>query len=211
MISRIEKRAQGLVARAQSELDYLESRGEDGDAGEKGGREGLAREMEVMMQKVKAKHPDWSEREKGFYEVKRGGLEVQGNGEGGDRDGDVEMRDVVDARPRRRTATVVKKEVSRELRELVDDGVKELEAYDGHARRTVEYYRGPLERMRRKSGAQVSFDLGSEGSGSRANREGMGEREIRRMSTGMPSTRVVAREPVMSPKSIEELTRRGSK
>ena len=104
--------------------------------------------------------------------------------------------------PPRRTARAIRKDLSSALKEVVDCGVKEMEAYDNHAQEVVAFYRQALERRMERGGG------GTGGGILRNGNEGLIDpKAIRRMSNGMPVTGVSMVQATRSYENMEELVR----
>ena len=151
-----------------------------------------------------------------------------------DGDGDIEMggmREDLNGNgrangSRRLTETEIREKLSKALKDLVDEGVKQLEEYDTHTKRVRKQYEEALEREKLRtgslsalttSGPGMGASMGtSSGSGSRGIlsnafiQSPVDEEQIRRTSTGMPVI-CQARPPVGAYETFEQLARRGSK
>ena len=145
MLGLVERRGEALVAKAREELAILEESGS-------GEVDGVATqvnkdEMEEMLRKIKA--PAKKDAVPGEYELKEGELRgAYSSSATSNTDRDVEMES-----PSNRTARTVREELSGMLKELVNRGVSEIEAYDGHAELVSNYYRQALERSNSRSGS----------------------------------------------------------
>ena len=216
MMFLIEKRGEDLVAGAREELARLEEDGVDEGEGWEGN--GVGREeLDEMIKRIRV--PRRADAKGEEYEVKEGDFAIKPAERltMGDTslpvtdDGDVQMGGMHDS-PRARNATQIRLELSRDLRELVERGVREMEAYDVHAQETTKVYKDALER---RKGKGKSTSVPVPGGGILKNRHDeilVDRNQVQRMSTGMPLVGMVPQAQVArSFENIEEVVRRGSK
>lgn len=162
MLSLAQQHADKLVARARKELDALERGSEDtlifeeeGETPEENAKkELLKKEVAETMQRLKI--PARKDAKSEEYELKPGSLEVKTPSAPISGDGDVEMGGMNNGPSKRRTATVIREELSRNLKDLVDQSAKEMEAYDTHSLGVYNHYKQALERRNSKTAAPLS-------------------------------------------------------
>ena len=220
MLGLVEKRAETLAKKAREEIAALNAGPAEEDfVGESRDAE-TKKEIEAMLKRIRV--PAKKDAQVREYEVKPGNFEFKAISAGdGDEDG-VQMSGMEESLfvPERnvRTAAMITKELSWELRNLVDRAVAEMEAYDRHAEGVSLHYKQALERRTVRTGApwNVVPGVGNGGGGILKNRneESPVDREaIRRMSTGMPFTGlgVQGAQAVRTFENIEGVARRGSK
>ena len=197
MLFLVERRSKELVEKAKKELETAEESDDDDGYGSDEGRE---EEMREMIRRVGVPKREASGSREGNFEVKEGDFAEKWKG----REGDVGMGGM--EKPKKRTATVIRAELSKELRDLIDVGATEIERYDGHARRRLRQYKEYLEKVKMKGGSMsVSAPVSAGGMGRGT--------DVRRISNGMPfvgaATTPVS--PLREFENIEALARRGSK
>ncbi|RDW88103.1 hypothetical protein BP6252_00135 [Coleophoma cylindrospora] len=90
----------------------------------------------------------------GDYEEKIGQWSWAKKPDPEERRGKDRERDVNMDRRNRRTTKVVKAEMSAALRELIEDGLKEMARYDRHAAETLDYYDNALKKERARFGKE---------------------------------------------------------
>lgn len=193
MLSLVQGQAESLTARAREELAFLERGSEDKLVDSEDGEESheLERqEIASMMERLKV--PAGKDAKSEEYEIKPGDLDPA-----------VKSADVV---PTERTASVVRQELSRVLRELVDKSAREMEEYDKHCVTVIDHYKEMLERRTGKPAAPPRSILKRTGS-----EQSPLSPENRRASAGQSFANAGAAPPVRTYESIEEVARRGSK
>jgi hypothetical protein len=224
MVALLRARGKDLVRRAEDELAGLEDAvgdygGERESEEVKKTREENRRSRNEMLRRVRSKAREGAKAED--YQVRPGNVDFKdripapatGNG-------DVEISGMGPSR----SAAAIRQELSLQLRDLVDRGVAELEAYDNHAAASTNMYKQALERQnqRRRSTStavvQPSVATGAGGFGGGILRNGheqspLDMTAVRRVSTGMPIGKFPAQpvQPVRTLESVEEVARRGSK
>lgn len=202
MVFLIEQQAKNLVARAQAELDSLREAGveEEWEAPQV-----RRQEMQEMMRRVRAKVREGAKGEE--YEFKKGDFDKQEEAGG---NADVAMGGMGDV-PGRRNAARIRYEIGRDLRELVEKGVREMEVYDVHTAETMKVYKEALERVKR-SGKFTSGTMPRTGILKNRNEEIMVDNQGRRMSTGIPIAGLPLQgQPIRTFENHEGFARRSSK
>ena len=162
MLSLAQQHAEKLVARARKELDALERGSEDTliseeeveTPGEKARKELVKKEVAETMQRLKT--PARKDAKSEDYELKPGALEVKISAVPVSGDGNVEMGGMNNGPSKRRTAAVIREELSRNLRDLVDHSTEEMEIYDAHSLGVYNHYKQALERRNSKTAAPPS-------------------------------------------------------
>jgi hypothetical protein len=149
------------------------------------------------------------------YELKPGAPELQPPSIRTDSAGDTEMGGMATAP--RRTATIIREELARNLRELVDMSVKELEANDVYAKGVLMHYKQNYERKTGKPAptptptpALPKSILRNSGAGS-SEHSPISPIDPRRMSAGHIFANAGAGHATRNLESIGEIARRGSK
>jgi hypothetical protein len=198
MMFLIEQQGKRLVARAKEELDHLS--GDEVDGGWEAPRAGKE-ELEAMIKRVRVEARKGEE-----YEVKKGDYDQKA----GEQNGDVAMGGMDDI-PKRRSAAQIRYKLTKDLNELVRRGVREMDAYDAHAKETTKVYWEALERGKRNG----KFTFGQVPRGGilkTRNEEIMVDDQVRKLSTGMPVVGLPPQDqPVRTFENLGELARRGSK
>jgi hypothetical protein len=218
MLSLVQQQAEKLVANAREELDALERGSEDTlvfeeeeeTPEEKAKKELVKNEVANMMQRLKVRVRKDAKSED--YELKPGNPIFKTPAI--PKDDDIEMGGVNDEPPKRRTATVIREELSRDLRELADKSVKEMEAYDTHTLGVSNHYRQALERRTGKSVAPPPAPTGPRSilkNTSSTDSTPVSPMDSRRMSAGHIFAHAAAGQPVRTYESIGDVARRGSK
>jgi hypothetical protein len=216
MLALVQQHADNLVARAREELDALEGASdgamefEDGEDQAK--KESMKNEISSMMARLKA--PMKGDAKSKDYELKPGAPELQTPTTRKNSGGDTEMGGT-SAAPRR-TATVIRAELAKNLRELVDSSVKDLEANDVHAKGVLAHYKQNYERKTGKPAptpapAAPKGILKNSGAGS-SEHSPISPNDPRRMSAGHFFANAGVGQPVArNLESIGDIARRGSK
>lgn len=213
------------MRRAEEELADLEGDSDDYDEKiereeARKRREESRQSREEMLKRVRVKAREGAKAED--YEVNPGSLEFRGAPLDVTGHGDVEMSGMGSSR----SAATIRQELSLQLRDLVDRGVAELEAYDNHAAESTNMYKQALKRREERRGststsavqspiATSAGGLGGGGFGGGILRNGheqslVDATAIRRMSTGVPTVGAAPVQPVRAFESVEEVARRAS-
>jgi len=217
MLSLVQQQAGRLVARAREELDALEKGSEDTlvfeeeeTPEEKVKKDLVSKEVQNMVQRLKA--PVKKNAKSEDYELKPGSPIFKAPA--APQDTDVEMGGMNNESPKSRTATVIREELGRNLRELVDKSVREMEAYDTHALGVSNHYKQALERRTGKAAPPPSAPTGPKSilknTGS-SDSTPVSPLDNRRMSAGQIFAQATAGQPVRTYESIGDVARRGSK
>ncbi|KAL3421294.1 hypothetical protein PVAG01_07739 [Phlyctema vagabunda] len=162
MITAIEKRGLELTQRAKEELANIESRTGpevDGAVEEERRRQRVEDEesfkrLMLSLRTVREEGRDYEEKPADWAAK----IQAENNARrteehaAPDGDGDTEMHDVT-RQQQQRTSYAVRTEWSRDLKELVSEGVKAMLAYDVHADKTYQFYKDALARARARSAA----------------------------------------------------------
>ncbi|KAH6669985.1 hypothetical protein B0J14DRAFT_565753 [Halenospora varia] len=148
MFALVQRRADDAIAKAKEELDALE-RDEDGesldldlleeekDENEVREREMRQRGVDVMFERLKA--PMSKDSKEGDYELRIEDLIASANA-------DVQMGNTSTTTvPKRRTPKLIREELSQYLKDIVDNAVVEMEAYDDHGEKFASGYKAALE------------------------------------------------------------------
>jgi hypothetical protein len=156
MVYLIGKRGEALVRKAKEELDARE--GQDEDEGEEIRRE-RRRDLDALRQRLRVAARETVKGEE--YEVKPGTFisppaPAQEPSVG--LDGDVQMGGTDFPALQIRTSTVIRKELTKGLCDLVTRGTAELEAYDFHARNneSMRQYLAAAERYKTRNNSLSS-------------------------------------------------------
>ncbi|KAE8449762.1 hypothetical protein EG329_007537 [Mollisiaceae sp. DMI_Dod_QoI] len=233
MMFLVEQQAERLAAKAREELSDF---GSDSEDGEREQREKRNRQKSVdalfASTRVSAKKGARSEDfEFKVEKVPSNALPAKPGGPVGG-DGDVTMGGTeILTTPRSppgedddidmdniRSPREVLTSLSSDLKDLVNRGAPQMQAYDIHAKTVVQHYKQALDRRASRTGSMASpINTAYGGTGGGILRKGsdaspVDTHGIRRMSSGMPITGFsMGQQPVRVPETIEELARRGSK
>jgi len=131
-------------------------------------------------------------------------------------DGDVEMGGM-DTNNRPTTAKQIRQALARELRDIVDESVKQLKLYDTHCAQTLRPYQDALDRRIARGEARPTPIRTASGPGpvrgilnNRNESSPIDQNAIRRMSKDMPIAGISPQKPVRNYGDMESMTRRGS-
>jgi hypothetical protein len=213
MLALVQQHANVLVARAWDELDGLE-RGSEGtvdfeDEEDNAKKAAVKNEISSIMARLKAPMKEGASSKD--YELKPGAPELHTTTTRTDSAGDTEMGGM-SAAPRR-TAAVIREELARNLRELVESSVKELEANDVHAKGVLMHYKQNYERKTGRPAPTPTLPksiLRNSGAGS-SEHSPTSPIDSRRMSAGHNFANAGAGHVTRNMGSIGEIARRGSK
>ncbi|CZR53739.1 uncharacterized protein PAC_03619 [Phialocephala subalpina] len=217
MMFLVEQRAKRLASKAKETVEAAESDDEDAADNEKEKAKQKSIDACFAAMRVPAKKGARSE----DFEYRAGNTTTMGTARGSDGENrDIEMSGTEETLRsplngdvnNELTQTQVLTALSKEMRDLVERGTAEMQAYDGHAKQVIAHYQQALDRRTgRKGSAQVSVasPVNNFAGGSPVD---LHLQNFRRSSTGMPrvgSSGGGGQQPVRVPESIEELARRG--
>ena len=154
----LQARGKELLQKAEEELAGL---GENGEVGGENGearrkRDDIRRAKEQMLKKVRVKAREGSTSED--YEIKPSEPDLKASNPAlGASCGDVAISGVGYFR----SAATIRQELSHALRDLVDRGVAELEAYDSHAAQSTSIYEQALKRREERRGSTSTTSIPS--------------------------------------------------
>lgn len=157
MVALIESRARELVRQMEGQLARLDGEEADDAAGARGrvrhgdGGGHLKKSLEEMMKSVRAKARAGAQA--GEYEVKAGNPLSEDAVEKPAGDGDVEMSGTEPNPNSSLSRAQIHANLCRDLRELVELGVSEMEGYDTHAADTTDMYKRALEKRQKSAGS----------------------------------------------------------
>ena len=218
MVGLLLARGKELTERAQERLEIL-----DADFGSSDGSDAESESVEMrrkrieerssraeMLRRVRVKAREGARGEE--YEIKAGNLEFRDAVSApGTSNGDVWMSDIGPI-----LSSDIRQELSLQLRDLVDLGVAELEAYDNHAAESTNMYKQALKRREERRGSTSTSNSQSEIATSVVGilRNGHEQTPVdmnamRRMSTGMPVVGAPV-PPVRTTKNMKDNARRNS-
>ena len=154
MIGSLQAKGKDLVRQAEEDLARLDDDAQEDSMEEEFRGIEARKSREEMMNRVRFKMRQGTK--PGDYEIKPGRLEfrdaIAAPGAG---NGDLEISGM----DHPRSATTIRQGLSIKLRDLVDRGIVELEAYDAHAAEPTSMYKQSLKRReeRRRSTSNTAF------------------------------------------------------
>lgn len=155
MLAKIQTRGDEMIKNAEAEIESLGMNGvEDENEGEEGteNRHAGWKETQELIERLKSPMKEGAKASD--YEEKIGRWSWTGKPEpknlsGRDRRGDMNMD-----RRNRRTVKVIRRELSSALKDIIEEGLKEMAKYDKHAADTLAYYDNALKKERARFGRE---------------------------------------------------------
>ncbi|RDW95318.1 hypothetical protein BP5796_01081 [Coleophoma crateriformis] len=152
MLVLIENQGAELIKTYEAEIEKLKASGFEDEDEETARENWHARWKETQELIDRLETPMKEGTKAGDYEEKIGHWSWAKKPDPEERCGKDREWDVNVDRRNRRTAKVVKAELSAALKELIEEGLKEMAKYDRHAAETLEYYDNALKKERARFG-----------------------------------------------------------